>query len=70
MSHIDEWPTIRQVSEKSGLSRKTIRRYAAAGVYRWVRDPMGVIHCEPGAAEKARARYLAHGAPGGRSVAV
>lgn len=63
-----ELPTIRQVAIEVDLSKITVRRYINIGVIEVFRDRHGWIRCEPGAAEKVRAHFLAHGAPGGRPI--
>ena len=61
-------PTIRQVAADAGVSIVTVRRYIRHGVVEVFRDARGWIRCEPNAAKKVRAHFLAHGAPGGRPI--
>ena len=61
-------PTIRQVADEAEVSVVTVRRYIDRGVIEVYKDARGWIRCEPDAAEKVRAHFLAHGAPGGRPL--
>ena len=61
-------PTIRQVASEARVSVGTVRRYVDLEVIEVCRDARGWIRCETDAAEKVRAHFLAHGAPGGRPL--
>lgn len=61
-------PTIRQVATEARVSVGTVRRYIDRGVIDVYRDARGWIRCEADAAERVRAHFLAHGAPGGRPL--
>ena len=61
-------PTIREVAAEAGVSHWTVRRYIVRGVIEVFRDQRGWIRCQPNAADKVRAHFQAHGAPGGRPL--
>ena len=64
----NELLSLKEVAQAAGVSVWTVRRYIARGVIAAHKNQRGWIRLEADAAEKVRAHFLVHGAPGGRPI--